>query len=281
MSAKKSLTQQMFMEEDEPSGSPIVEEKKVESKESEVKLDYGMIVELPSGGKLGYPSSVTYRDMLVRDEEVLASATASTYTKVLNGVLKDVANGCEFFEQMSTHDRDFLLVWFWANNYSPIKKISVTCRNSECKKEHEHSIDLTKLKVDDIKENIKNPFTLELKNGNSVQVRMVTVGDEIKSEEYKRLNPDSPHSIENLMMYASISVGISIPFESKIEWIMNNITTKEMGIIKNYHRYFSFGVKKTVDCKCPSCGEVTTVALPFQAEDVLFPSVSTDFEEYL
>src|SRR5690606_33709188 len=72
----------------------------------ETSIMTGMnILDLPSEGRLGYPSSVNYRDIMTKDEEVLSSATADTYGRTLNGVVKSLLNDCEFYNKMSIYDR--------------------------------------------------------------------------------------------------------------------------------------------------------------------------------
>lgn len=275
--SKKSAASMMFMDEESST------DKTAPEVTPEVKASYGMSVELPSKGKLGYPDTVTYRDMMVRDEEILASTTGDTYSSVLNGVIKSVLNDCEFFEKMSIHDRDFLLVWLWANNYDAIKTMSVTC--PKCKTVTNHKVDLTKLKTTDINMDIKNPFELTLKNGNTVKVRLITVGDELTVERYIRINDDESGTLrktyELLTIVAALDLGMEMPFDSKVQWVRENITSKEMGIIKAYHRFFRFGVEPDKEYKCSACGEVTVAPIPFQAEDILYPTVSADFESFL
>jgi hypothetical protein len=89
------------------------------------------------------------------------------------------------------------------------------------------------------------------------------------------------HTNEFLLLASSIDVGLNIPFENKVKWISENMTAREMGIARSYHNYFAFGIKPEVEVKCGSCSEVTSVELPFSAVDVIYPSVSTDFEEFL
>lgn len=238
------------------------------------------LLELPSKGKFGYPTHLEYRDIMVKDEEILASATTSTYAKTFNGVLKSVLNDCPFYEKMTTYDRDYALIWVWANNYGANKKIQIACGNPKCKKEHVHNVDMTKLPIVDIKDNLKTPYFFNLKKtGQPVSIRLYTVEDELVSEEYVKSNPDERHS--TVMLVRSLDIGHDLPLELKIRWVKENVTGHEMARIRKYHSTFAYGVSTTLDYECPACGEVTQGDIPFQAADILYPALSADIEEFV
>ena len=250
------------------------------------------MVGLPSEGRLGYPSTVEYRDILVKDEEVLATATADNFARTMNGVLKGITNSPEFFDDMCVHDRDYLLVYLWANNYSSIKHVDVECQH--CKVTETHSVDLTELEVDSLSERYKGMLKIPLSKGEEgafVRVRLNTVKDEHIVEEYlQRTTKNDPktgerqqpkHSYEHLMMVMSIDVGMNIPLDRKVEWVGNNMTGKEMGYVRKFHEFYKFGVREKVEYVCGSCGGVTTGMLPFHVSDMLWPSVRTNDDEFL
>lgn len=268
---KKTITQEMFVEE-EPGVEELVAEESVRLPSSGYN-----VVAMPSNGKFGYPAEVEYRDILVKDEEVLASATVDTYSKTLNSVLKSVMNEAPFYENMTIHDRDFMLVWVWANNYSSTKDVEITC--AHCSHKKVHRVDLTQLPQTDVNESIKVPFEVPLKSGNSIFVRLNTVADEIFAEEYIRKNKKA--KFEHIMMIRSIDVGVNIPFDSKMKWVSENVTGKEMGLVRKFHSHFAFGVNPRIEHVCPECSGVTHGDVPFQTEDILFPTVSSDFEKLL
>lgn len=281
---------------------PITEEaeketpskKKKEAVETTSDVHQGSpLVSLPSQGKLGYPSTISYRDILVKDEEVLSMATPDNFARTMNSVLKAICNNADFFDQVSVHDRDYLLVWLWANNYNPIKEVEITCSNPNCQEKHTHKVDLTNLEVDNIPEQYKGQLKVPLslgEEGAHVRVHHNTVSDENAVEEFlERTTKTDPktgqkkqdHSFEHLLLISSIDVGINIPLDRKIKWVGENMTGKEMGYVKKFHQFFKFGVQDTVDYTCPSCGEVTTGALPFRIDDMLWPELPNDDDEFL
>lgn len=282
MATKKSPTKMMFADEEErtPQEAP---EKPSEPEDKPTLPSGSNFLHLPSQGRLGYPSEVTYRDILVKDEEKLSMATPETYAKTLNSVLKSILNDPEFFEDMCVHDRDYALVWLWANNYSPVKKVDIKC--GSCSHQEEHSVDLTQVEVDDVNPKIPVPFDLPIGDPSDEKklfVRLNTVGDELLVEDFlKKEENNKKYTFEHLMMVASIQLDFKVSFENKIRWVGDNIKSKEMAYVKKFHQFFKYGVNDVVDHKCSECGEVTKGSLPFSASDILWPTVDVDFEEFL
>lgn len=278
----KSPTQKMFVDEVEKKTKPRAKKvEKIETSEHDVVLGSSdaNILKLPSKGKLWYADSVEYREIMVGDEETLALSSNDTYARTLNSVIKSVLNGCEFYEDMTVYDRDFALVWLWANNYSPIKEVNVTCR--ACKHKDNHKVDLTSVPVKDIKDNTPKFLTLPLKKGSlkEVNIRLNTVQDELNVENYMVSKPKSNFNM--LMLVSSIDTGFDMSLDKKLEWVRDNVTGAELGIVRNFHKHFKYGITDTIEHTCSKCKEVTIGPLPFQAEDILYPTVSTDFEELL
>lgn len=251
-----------------------------EEKLTKVSTTSGNFLELPSNGLCGYNSRVEYRDMFVHDEERLASTAADMYATTVNSVLKSILMDNPEYEKFTIHDRDYALVWVWANNYSSTKKVGVKCSNKACGHEFETSVDLTKLEVTNPKENFVSRMMLPIsKTKGSVHVRLNTIRDEIVAEEYMRKNPDATY--DYLMLIASIDIGVPLPFDKKVEWVRNNVTTNELNRVKQYHKYFNYGLPSLIEHECPKCKGVTKSLIPFQGSDILYPRVEDDFEQFL
>lgn len=263
----------IFVEDDEPVMVPAKDEKEY------TPLPSGNnIVPLPSNGKLGYPGEVEFRDIMVSDEEVLSTATEANYGRVLNGVLKSVMMNCSFYEKMSVHDRDYALLWIWATNYTPKKNLEIEC--AHCKTKSEHVVDMTKLPFSTFPDGMPVPLVLPIKKtGGNVSVYPSTVEDELAAEAFCLQNPKTRY--DTALMATTISVGVNIPLDKKIAWISANISGKEMGYIRKYHKKMAFGLDSTIEYECPECHGVTRGELPFQTEDILFPVVSDDFDEFI
>lgn len=229
-------------------------------------------VDLPSGGKLGYPESLEYRDIMVRDEKIIASATEKTFPKVLNNVLKSLLKDQSYFEKLSLFDRDFLLLWIWANNYSATKTLDTACPH--CGSDNEYVVDITKLEVDELKDEYKHPYPYTLSSGKKVKLRLLTVKDEEVSRMLSGKSKDLDEQF--IMLCASIDFGIAMPLTEKIKKIENEVSGKDMAFIRGFHQYFKYGINNHVDRNCSSCGEAAVIEIPFQL-DFFLPTLSNDF----
>lgn len=240
----------------------------------------GYLIDLPSAGKHGYPSTVTYRDIMAGDEEILKTATRKNYARTVNSVLKSVCNNASFFDDMTVHDRDFVLTYIWANTYDPVKSFEIKCRH--CGNVEEKKIDMTEVDVTDIKENFLNKFPLKIsKADKTIHIRPVKVRDENAAEKFKADNKEIKDGIEYLTMVLAIDFGHPMALRERIDWVKDNVSAKEMGNIKKYHEHFFYGLDTTFTHDCSECEGVTPSRIPFHPEDIIAPKVRSDFDELL
>ena len=261
-----------------------VPKEQVEYEESdsfgESEKDRGYLIDLPSAGKHGYPSTITYRDIMAGDEEVLKTATRKNYARTVNSVLKSVCNDADFFDDMTVHDRDFVLTYIWANTYDPIKSFEMTCRH--CGNKEEKKVDMTEVDVTDIKDNFVNKFPLTIKKaGKTIHVRPVKVRDENAAEKFKADNKEIKDGIEYLTTVLAIDFGHPMALRERIDWVKDNVSAKEMGNIKQYHEHFFYGLDTTFEHTCSECEGVTPGRIPFHPEDIIAPKVRSNFDELL
>lgn len=254
---------------------PAATKKKAKAKEEDLSLKY-YSTNLPSNGLLGYPEEIEYRDILVRDEKILSSATANTFQQVINKVLKSLLKDGEVFDDLSLHDRDYLLLWVWANNYTTIKEFDVTCQH--CSNVDHISVDVTKVDISELSDEYENPFEYTLSNGDSVYLRLLTVKDEQIAEDFTKKNKN--YSLESVMLALSIDIGKVMMLPQKMKFIEDNINGHDMGMIRGFQEYFNYGIDDKTDNVCESCGEVTTHNIPFSLE-FFMPTLRNDFAKML
>lgn len=233
-------------------------------------------VDLPSMGKLGYPDYVEYRDILVRDEKILSTTTNKDFRKTLNDILKSLLKDKSFYEKMSSSDRDFLLLWVWANNYSTIKKFEVTC--PYCVNKDTISIDLTEVTINNLSDDYIDSFKMNISNGEEITLRLITVGDEDKAENFVKNNPS--YELTSVLFAMATDFSTRLPLKEKLKYIDDNLTGKDMSMIRAYHNYFNYGIDDNVKHTCTSCSEVTNHKIPF-SEEFFMPTIQDDFEKLL
>jgi hypothetical protein len=234
-------------------------------------------VDLPSNGHFGYPATLEYRDIMVKDEKLLSTATKANYSVILNNILKSLLKEQDCYQELTIYDRDFLLLWIWANNYSPIKKIKVEC--AYCEHEDNVEIDLTKLDVREVDPTLEVPFVLDAGNDEPVlKLSMITVGDQMATDAYTKDHPEADY--DTILYSMTIDTGTVMPMDRKIKWIENNIKGRTMALVRAFHEHYQYGVKDKLQNECSVCHEVTHYRLPFRPE-WLRPTVQDDFETLL
>jgi len=259
-----------FEEKSKGRGRPK-KETSVEEPEENLGLKY-TTVELPSNGKLGYPSDIQYRDILVRDEKELSMATERTFSKTLNNVLKSLLKDDSFYGDLTIYDRDFLLLWIWANNYSTIKTVEYKCPHCETK--NTYHIDLTQVDIKDIDEDFKFPFPFTTSSGEKISLKLITTRDEEIARTFaaKDKNLDEAY----IMLCQSVNFDTVIPLSEKMKRIENTFTGKDMAFVRGFHAHFKYGLNETVERNCSGCGEVNRFTIPFQA-DFFLPTLQSGF----
>ena len=243
------------------------------------------IVDLPCNGKLNYPSTINYREMLFGDQKVLASASDDTYLRTLNNTLKSILNDCEFYEQLSIHTRDYLLFWIFANNYGTHRELQIECPS--CGNVDKHTVDLTKLNVINLSDDFVEPFNFKTEKGKDIAIYAMRVKDELHADKFIRSQMEeksktSVGDMETAMVASSLDVGKALDLKSKIQWVDNNLTVKDMQIIARYHEYFTFGVDDLITHECTECGKEIEGRVPLHDQGSFRgQNVSADFESLL
>ena len=230
-----------------------------------------MVAELPSAGRAGYPAKVYYRNLIGRDEKMIASASAKNFKTVVEDVLKGLLRDKTAFEKLTVHDRDFLLIWVWANCYSTTRSVRIECEH--CSHSDSFDVDLTKVPVKNLDERYVTPFSFTLTTGEKVTMRLATVGDERKAAIFVQNNPTYEQDMVELAMSVTFSKVMNI--KDKIAY-MEELSARDNAYLRTFHEFFAYGLARTLEHTCTSCGEVTHYGLPFHTRDFL-PTVSRDF----
>lgn len=290
MTSKKPSAQMFFDEPPKEVETPDLSPKVAESTkdpsiqpervEENVEQDVGNIIDLPSKGVLGYPGSISHREIYAGDEEILKLSTNRNFSRTVNRVLKGICNDASFFDDMYVGDRDYILTWIWANTYDNEKRFEVTCKH--CGSKEETVVDIFKLDEIPIKENFKSRFPLKIKKtGDTIYLRPVTVRDENNAEKFLADNPKTDYSFQIIQYAVSTEFGKAMSVQDRVEYLKESVTAKEMGYIKQYHRFFRFGLDTTFEHACGECQGVTHGEIPFLPEDIISPEVRADFEQLL
>jgi hypothetical protein len=224
-------------------------------------------VGLPSGGKV-YENvnleNVKVRTLKGKDEKILAEMNIDNVEKKYTELLSNLVSGINV-NNLTLGDRTWLLLWERINSYSPNFPVSIVC--DTCFQKIELKIDLSQLDVVELPEDFKEPFTITLENGETLDLRLFRVSDEIKMLDWEKKLGAS-----NSYMYRwALSLADDRDIPTKISYL-ESLDAKDLLKIKKFHKDFEHG-PNLGKCayKCPKCGGEGYLALPFRP-DFLVPS---------
>lgn len=255
-------------------------EKQDDSKLETPKVS-GSIIDLPTAGAAGYPSYITHRELLMKDEEKLKTATADTYSRTVNAVLKSICNDAEFFDDMLTDDRDFVIAHIWGNTYQTKKEFEATCQH--CGHKEKTIVDIFAMDTIYPKENWTPSFKFKVnKTGDEITYHLTTVATENAAEKFMAaVKSDDEYTLEAVQIAANVSFNRPMSIKDKVDYLKENLNVRENRLIHKFAEARKFGIDSTHKHTCSECQGVTHGEIPFQPEDIIYPDVSGDFDDLL
>jgi len=217
-------------------------------------------INLPSGC-LVYPevdpADIKVRAYQGRDEVYLAQINPVNLERNYFEVLKEVIQGVDPL-QLTLGDRLYIIIWECINSYTDTIKVKTVC--SHCMKDVEVSVDLRTLNSVSLPEDFKQPYPVTLPvSGEEVQLRLLTVEDDIAVEKYGKKNDDT-------MLYRFAR---SLVTEDDIVTTLKKFESmhaKDLIKIMGFHENFFHGPEMESSFDCPDCGEEDDVDVPFLTE---------------
>jgi hypothetical protein len=227
--------------------------------ENESKHTYYSL-ELPSQGRYGLPKEIEYRPYTVEDEKDFATLNTKNYEIILNKVLKRVVKGVDIGE-LSSGDRIHLLINLRVNSYDKDYSFGWTCKY--CNHSNNHTQDLTKLPIEAIHKDFKEPYDLELPVSKEiVQVRLLRVKDEL---QVFRMLKDMENPDEWALKYAFTIVEKNTAVKTKYKKLLT-MHTKDFREIRRWHKKMIHGPNLRIEVKCSRCEEADRFTIPFTPE---------------
>jgi len=213
------------------------------------------------------PTNITARSYQGGDQIYLSQINPLNLERNYFEVLKSVIKGVDP-SQLTLGDRMYLILWEYVNSYSRTMKIETICSN--CLANITIDVDLANLENIELPEDFKQPCPITLPvSKEKVNLRLLTVGDEIETERFTRKHPDDAI----LYRYARTIV-TDMDIIATVEKLRNMDAKDLMTIISFQDTYFHGPVMKTkFTCPKERCGEEDEVDIPFHLE-FFFPDVS-------
>lgn len=213
------------------------------------------------------PETVSARVYQGSDEIYLAQINPLNLERNYFEVLKSVLKGIDP-TQLTLGDRMYLILWEYVNSYNRRMKIKTVCSN--CLSEVEISVDLGSVENKELPEDYKQPYPVTLPiSGDKVNLRLLTVEDEIKVEKYSK-----KHKKEAMLYRYARTI---VDDMDVIAWVekLSSMKAKDFMTILSFQDRFFHGpvMETTFTCPKEECGEEDDVEIPFRL-DFFFPEVS-------
>jgi len=174
-------------------------------------------------------------------------------------VLRSIVQGIDV-TQLTLGDRLYIILWEYINSYSDFMKVRTVC--THCLESIEPMIDLKKLEKVELPENFQQPYHLPLPSGGSVDLRLLTVGDQIEIEKF-------PNTAESYLFKWARSI-VSDKSVVEMMYDLKKFGAKDLATIRSWHEKMYHGPDMVTKFQCPKCGSEEEVEVPFRL-DFIFP----------
>lgn len=233
--------------------------------------------QLPSLGKLygeDFPSEVTIRSMTTFEEKMRLGNQG--FYKTMVNILDAVVTSPENFDttQMTLFDFYFLMYKMREVSYGPIYKVSVTCPH--CHKQVICKVNLDDLKVEYMKDDQKDPFTIGPlpRSGDTLMCRHLRVSDVMKNDrkakDILREHPDYIGDPKYILDKASqiVSVNGETLMQPEAQLYVEKMDALDSAYFDQAYNHKTNGIGLDMTCTetCENCGESIKFDLPFNSE---------------
>lgn len=222
------------------------------------------------------PEEIGIRDILVRDEKIVTSSNYANLEKKFLVLLERVTIGLDI-NSLTLGDRMYLTVWLAVNSQDKNYDMSFDC--GMCGQAMKLTVDLSERDVVKLSKDFKQPYPVTLSNGDTVNLRLFTVKDEVAIANYEEQlrtvikNPNT--DLENEGDVWTYRYALSIVDDDKNiidkQKYIEGLKTSDFAKIRVFQEKFYHGMDFSIKYICPVCRKGGTVELPFSMQ-LLFPS---------
>lgn len=216
------------------------------------------------------PEDIRVRPYTGGDEVFLSEINIVNCNVKFLEVLRRVVQGIDP-EELTFGDKLYLMVWQYINSYTEMIYEMDVC--SHCMKMVSFPVDLREMDSTTFPEDLVLPLPIPITNGETLYMKVLTLGDEIQIEKYSQSHEDG-----YLYKLAMQLVDEKKDVLERMEYLrksLAHVTAKVRAAAQSlYH-----GPTFQYTGKCPNCGEEETIDVPFRFE-FLFPTGQTLTEAF-
>jgi len=208
---------------------------------------------------------VEIRMLKGRDEKLIGELTLANFEKkfktLLGGIVRGIDPG-----KLTLGDRFYIVVWLAINCYTHLYPIEIFC--DTCLRKVKVEIDLGQLEKVDLPKDYREPYALTLTDGSIIHLRQLTVDDQIQYLDYVDVKQK-----DDLIYKLAQSVVSDDDLVKRMEYL-EELSTRDLGLIRGFHDKYYHGVKLESSYTCPKCGGAGVTPVPFRL-DIIFPDGQT------
>jgi hypothetical protein len=209
------------------------------------------------------PETITVRPYTGSDEITLSQINPVNVESKYLQILRDIVKGIDV-TKLTLGDRLYIILWEYINSYSEYMKVRTVC--THCLESIEPMVDLRKLEVITLPDNFQQPYHVMLPSGGSVDMRLLTVGDQIEIEKF-------PNAGESYLFKWARSI-VSEKSVVEVMYDLTKFSGKDMATIRSWHEKMYHGPEMLTKFQCPKCGNEEEVEVPFRL-NFIFPDGQT------
>ena len=210
---------------------------------------------------------VEVRMLKGRDEKLIGEFTLNNFEKKFKLLLDNVIRGIDP-AKLTIGDRFFVLMWLAMNCYSNVYPIQLICEHC-FRKTDNYEINLGELEKLSLPEDYVEPYAVTLTNGDVVNLRQFTVQDQINYVDFTAQREGK----DDILFKLAQGLVDDNDMGKRIEYL-EEMSTKDLGLIRAFYETFAHGVKLETGYTCPKCGGAGITPVPFRL-DLLLPAGKT------
>lgn len=240
---------------------PKVEEPKTEQPVGEQPIG---VLALPSRFRVYdiQPSAIRLRTFKGKDEKLIASLTHENFESKFIEILSNVLEGLNP-RDLTIGDRLYIMLWETINSYVKFCTLDHQCSN--CFEKNQYDVDLSLLNVVELPDDFKEPYTIKVSGGKTINLRLMRVKDEEKAKDFEKNTKQSSW----LYRYALTIVDDKMNDYEKMA-MLEEMPAIDIALIRAFHEKFYHGPKMEVTVECKKCGASEVAPVPFRIE-LFFP----------
>lgn len=225
---------------------------------------------LPSKGKY-YEGDLYARKLSAIEMKELSKVTRDTVDRVFNSVISSAVDGIELSD-IKRNDKLWLIYYLRSITYNDIPmKVQGECKS--CKKKAWYDYRLMDLDVVYAERELEKELTLP--NGDKLELRFPTIGDEIEIARTKS-NPAYLEDIDSDVMTAASHIekinGEEMTiYEAYTYFARGKGSAMDYAKLVNHLKKFAFGARPYAKFPC-SCGEYAEAEVPLTS-DFFLPEI--------